>query len=102
MRIGSAWSALNKLTSIWKSNLDVFIKSEFFRATAESVLNYSLQARTLTKSIENKLNGAYNRMLRASLNVSWSQRVANKELYNDLPKITETICCRWLKFSEHI
>ena len=38
MRIGSALSALNKLTPIWKSNLDVPIKREFFRATAESVL----------------------------------------------------------------
>ena len=38
-------------------------------------------------------------MSRAALNVHWSQRVANKELYNDLPRITETICCHWLKFS---
>ena len=30
VRIGSAWSALNKLTPIWKSNLDVSTKREFF------------------------------------------------------------------------
>ena len=29
VRIGSAWSALNKLTPIWKSNLDVSTKREF-------------------------------------------------------------------------
>ena len=29
MRIGSAWSTLNKLIPIWKSNLDIFIKREF-------------------------------------------------------------------------
>ena len=29
VRIGSAWSALNKLTPIWKENLDVSIKREF-------------------------------------------------------------------------
>ena len=63
---------------------------------------YSSQAWTLTKSLENKLNGAYTRMLRAALNVHWSQRVTNKELYNDLPKITETIRYRRLKFSGHI
>ena len=56
----------------------------------------------MTKSLENKLNGAYTRMLRAALNVHWSQRVTNKELYNDLPKITETIRYRRLKFSGHI
>ena len=38
VKIGCALSTLNKLTSIWKSNLDVFIKREFFRATVESVL----------------------------------------------------------------
>ena len=37
VRIRSAWSALNKLSPIWKSNLDVSIKRELFRATVESV-----------------------------------------------------------------
>ena len=41
-------------------------------------------------------------MLHAALNVHWSQRVTNKELYNDLPKITETIRYRRLKLSGHI
>ena len=94
--------ALNKLTPISKSNLDVSIKREFFRATVESVLTYSSQAWTLTKSLENKLNGAYTRMLRAALNVHWSQIVTNKKLYNDLPKIRETIRYRRLKFSGQI
>ena len=40
VRIGSAWSALNKLFPIRKSNLDVSIKRKFFRATVESVLTY--------------------------------------------------------------
>ena len=79
VRIGSAWSALNKLTPIWKSNSVVSIKREFFRATVESVLAHSSQGWTLTKSLENKLNGAYTRMLRAALNVHWAQRVTNKK-----------------------
>ena len=41
-------------------------------------------------------------MLCAALNVHCSQRVTNKELCNDLPKTTETICYRQLKFSGHI
>ena len=87
---------------LWKLNLDVSIKREFFRATVESVLTYSSQAWTLTKSLENKLNGAYTTMLRAERNVHWSQRVTNNELYNDLPKIKETIHYRRLKFLGHI
>ena len=38
-------------------------------------------------------------MLAAALNIHWSQRVTNKELYNVLPKITETTRYRWLTFS---
>ena len=56
----------------------------------------------MSKSLENELNGAYTCMLRAVLNVHWSQRVTNKKLYNDLPQITETIGYRRLKFSGHI
>ena len=41
-------------------------------------------------------------MLRAALNDPWSQRVTNRELYNDLPKITETIRYGRLKFSGQI
>ena len=92
--------ALNKLTPISKSNLDVSIKREFFRATVEFVLTFSSQP--WTKSLENKLNGAYTRKLRAALNVHWSQIVTNKKLYNDLPKITETIRYCRLKFSAQI
>ena len=92
----------NKLTPIWKSNLDITIKREFFRATVESFFTYSSQAWALKKTLENKLNGAYTRILRATLNAHWSQRVTNKELYNDLLKVTETIRYRRLKFSRHI
>ena len=102
MRIGSAWSALNKLTPVWKLNLDVSIKAEFFIATVESALTYGSQGCKWKKSIENKLNGAYTRMLRAALNFNWSQRVTNKELYNDLRKITETKRYCRSKFSGHM
>ena len=52
--------------------------------------------------ITRKLNGAYTCMLPVALNIHWSQRVTNKKLYNDLPKITEIIRYRCLKFSGHI
>ena len=32
IRIAKAWAALNKLTSIWKSNLPDNLKRSFFRA----------------------------------------------------------------------
>ena len=39
-------------------------------------------------------------MLRAALNVHWSQRVTNKELCNDSPKITEIIRYRRLNVQD--
>ena len=95
-------SSLNNQTPIWNSNLDVSIKRDFFKATVASVSTYSSQAQTLTKSLENKLNVAYTHMLAAAPNIHWSQRVSNKELYNALPKITETTRYRWSTFSGHI
>merc|ERR1711944_113002 len=40
IRIAKAWAALNKINSVWKSNLPNKLKREFFRATVEKVLLY--------------------------------------------------------------
>ena len=40
IRLGKAWSALNQMDKIWKSNLSDNLKRNFFRATVESVLVY--------------------------------------------------------------
>ena len=46
---------------------------------------------TLTKRLENKLDGSCTRMLRAALNKSWKQHPTKKQLYRHLPPITQTI-----------
>ena len=91
VRIGQAWAALNNMTSIWKSNLSVKLKKNFFRATVESILVYGSITWTLTSSIEKKIDGAYTRMLRAALNKRWQDHTSNNELYVNIPKITITI-----------
>ena len=53
---------------VWKSALSDSLKRSFFRATVESVLNDGASPWSLTKSFESKLDGTYNRMLRAILN----------------------------------
>jgi len=55
IRMSKAWTALNKLEVIWKSNLSDNLKCNFFRATVESILMYGATAWTLTKT----LDGAY-------------------------------------------
>ena len=44
IRIGQAWSALNKMMKVWKSNLKNHLKIGFFRVTVESVLLMVLNA----------------------------------------------------------
>ena len=101
IRLGKAWSALNKLDVIWKSSLPQNMKRNFFRATVESVLVYGATSWTLTKSLEKTLDGSYTRMLRAALNISWKQHPTKKVLYGMLPPISDTIRDRRLRFAGH-
>ena len=99
--VGSAWSALNKMMKVWKSNLKNHLKVGFFRATVESVLLYGAECWTMTGKMRNRLDGTYTRMLRAVLGVSWKEHKTNKELYGNLPKITDTLMIRRLRFIGH-
>ena len=67
IRIGQAWSALNKMMKVWKSNLQSHLRVGFFRATVESVLLYGAECWTMTGKMRNRLDGTYTRMLRAVL-----------------------------------
>lgn len=102
IRLGKAWGALNQLDTIWKSNLPINLRRNFFRAAVESVLVYGSTAWTLTTALENKLDGAYTRMLRAALNVSWEEHMTNKELYGSLPPISQTIKMQRMRFAGHV
>ena len=96
-----AWGACNKLTKKWKSDLSRAIKTSLLASTVESVLLYGCESWTLTKQLKKQLDGCYTRMLRTALGIHWSQHLTNEELYGNLPKITEKIRARRLKFSGH-
>ena len=72
-RLTKAWTAINKLSIIWKSDLTDKMKRSFFQAAVASILLYGCTTWTLTKRLEKKLDGAYTRMLWAILNKSWRQ-----------------------------
>ena len=72
-RLTKAWTAINKLSIIWKSDLTDKMKRSFFQAAVASILLYGCTTWTLTKRLEKKLDGNYTRMLRAILNKSWRQ-----------------------------
>ena len=84
-RLTKAWTAIDRLSIIRKSDRTDKRKRSFFHAAVVSIVLWRCTKWTLTKQLEKKLDGNYTRMLRAILNKSWHQ------LYGHQPPITKTI-----------
>ena len=91
MWLTKAWTAIDKLSVIWKSDLTDKMKRSFFQAAVVSILLYGCTTWTLTKRLEKKLDGNYTRMLRAILNKSWRQHTTKHQLYGHLLPPRKTI-----------
>ena len=100
-RLTKAWTAIDKLSVIWKSDLTDKMKRSFFQAAVVSILLYGCTTWTLTKQLEKKLDGNCKKMLRAILNKSWRQHPKNPQLYGHLPPITKTIKVRLTRHAGH-
>ena len=100
-RLTKAWTAINRLSIIWKSDLTDKLKRSFFQAAVTSILLYGCTTWTLTKRLEKKQDGNYTRMLRAILNKSWRQHPTRHQLYGHLPPITKTIQIRRTRHAGH-
>ena len=70
-RLTKAWTAIDRLPIVWKSDLTDEMKRSFFQAVVVSILLHGYTTWTQTKRLEKKLDGNYTRMLRAILNMSW-------------------------------
>ena len=93
-RQAKAWTAINKLSVIWKSDLTNKIKRSLFffiHTVIVSILLYGFPSWTLNKRMAKKLEGNYTRMLEAVLKKSWKQLSTKQQLYGHLPTITKTI-----------
>ena len=88
-RLTKAWTAIDRLSIIWKSDLTDKMERSFFLTAVVSILLYGCTTSTLTKRLEKKLDGNYTRMLRAILNKSWRQHPTRHRLYGHLPPITK-------------
>ena len=75
-RLMKTWTAIDKISVIWKSDLTDKMKRSFLEAAVVSILLYGCTTWTLTKRLE-KLDGNYTRILRAILNKSWRQQSTN-------------------------
>ena len=100
-RLMKTWSAIDKLSIIWKSDLTDKMKRNFFQAAVVSILLYGCTTGTLTRRLKKKLDGNYTRMLQAILNKSWKQHPTKHQLYGHLSSITKTIQVRWPRQAEH-
>ena len=89
-QLTKARTAFNRLSVIWTSDLTDKMKNSFFQAAILPILLYGCTIQTLTKQLEQKLDGNYTRMLRAILNKFWRQHPTKQQLYSHLPPITKT------------
>ena len=93
-RLAKAWTAIDKLSIIWKSDLTDKMKCSFFQSVVVSILLYGCTTWTLTKRLEKKPDGNYTRMLRAILNKSWRHHPTRHQLYGHLHPIRKIIQVR--------
>ena len=100
-RLTKAWTAIDRLSITWKSDLTDKMKRSFFQAVVVSILLYGCTTWTLTKRLKKKLDGNYTRILRAILNKSWRQHPTKHQLYGHLPPITKTIQVRRTRHAGH-
>ena len=100
-RVTNAWTAIDRLSIIWKSDLTDKMKRSFFQAAVVSILLCGCTTWTLTKRLEKKLNGNYTRMLRAILERPWRQHPTRHQIYGHLPPITKTIQARRTRDAGH-
>ena len=99
--IAKVWASLNNLNIIWKSNLRENLKINFFKAAVEPVIVYGSVTWTMIVDTERKIDGIYTRMLRVIKNKHWNLHLTNKELYKNIPKISDTIRKQRLRFAGH-
>lgn len=102
VRKGLAWAAMNSLDVFWKSDMSRKLKVKIFRTAVESILLYGCETWTLKVAQNNTLDGTYTKLLRRALNISWKSHTSNDVLYQDIPKISNTIRSRRLKFAGHL
>ncbi len=92
---------MNKLSKVWKSNIPRKLKINFFQASVESILLYGSETWTVTARLKERIDGCYTKLLRKAINVRWQDHPTNDDVYQNLPKLSETIRRRRMNFAGH-
>ena len=99
--IANMWTAIDRLSIIWKPGLSDKIKRDSFQAVTVSLVIYGCTIRTLTKCMGKKLGGNNRRMLHPILNKSLKQHPAKQQLYSHLSLISQTIQVKRTRHAGH-
>ena len=83
-RLAKAWTAVDRLSVIWKSDLTDKMKHSFFQTAVMSILLYECITWTLTKGMEKKLDGNDIRILQTISNKSWRHYLPTPPLGQDM------------------
>ena len=85
--LAKAWTAIDSLSVIWKSDRTDKIKHSCFQAAVISILLFGWNTKTLTKRTEKKLDSKFTRMLRAVL--YWRQHRSCTGTYHPSRKLSK-------------
>ena len=87
------------MTGVCNCNLPCQIKLSFFNATV-AVLFYGGECCTLTLTLQKSLDGYYNRMLRAVLDISSKTHGYQQDpVYEEIPKVNEKLALRRMRLT---
>ena len=100
-RLTKAWTAIDRLSIIWKSDLTDKMKRSFFQAAVVSILLYGCTTWTLTKRLREKLDGNYTRMLRSNIEQVLATTPHKTPTIRTLTPITKTIQVRRTRHAGH-
>ena len=98
-RKAQAWKACTNLHIIWQSNISRKTKLDFFRACVERILLYGSETWTVKKDLQDRLHGAYSRLLMRAQNISWHKHKSKAETYNGIPQISSIFAQRQARFA---
>ena len=101
IHLANAWTPIDRLFIIQKSDLSYEIKWNFFQAEIVSIPLYGSTIWMLIKCIEKNLDKNCTRMLWAILNKSWKQHPTKQQLYTHLLAISKTIQIRQTRHMGH-
>ena len=100
-QLAKAWTAIVRLSVIWKSDLTDKMKRIFFQGAVVSILPYGCTSWTLTKHMKKKLDTNYTRILQTILNKSKRKHPTKQQQHGHLPLITKTIQVRRTRHAGH-